>query len=344
MNMAQNKCDEIFFCGYDNSNCSQLCDIFQQSFSDNQQAVLAVEKILKPLGLPRNFVIIACPDINNAVAYTPKDQANIRYIVYDNKFMESIDNETTTWSSLSILAHEVGHHLCGHTLSKSSSLEQQREKEIQADYFSGFIMYKLGASLEQSQSAVRLKCNNNDDTWSTHPKLDKRLKAIEDGYKQSKSLQTNTNFVTSPGPENYYNEGNKLLNYNNYSEAIDKFTTAINLNPKFASAYNNRGIIKYKNKDFVGAINDYNSAILIDDKLYEFYYNRGLAKDEISDFTGAIQDYDIAIKLNINASEVYNCRGLDKILLNDKVGACLDFKTSCDLGNINGCDNYNVCK
>ena len=39
----------------------------------------------------------------------------VRYILYDKGFMNSLDSGDN-WTNLFILAHEVGHHINGHSL------------------------------------------------------------------------------------------------------------------------------------------------------------------------------------------------------------------------------------
>lgn len=127
---AQKINKNVFYCGYTNNiNTNALCSFFKSTATiPNKNAENAVDKILSPLGLPRNFVLVPCTHIKNAVAVTAPD--GIRYIIYDDEFMQSIDRTTTNWSSVSILAHEIGHHLCGHTLVETADLPDSRRKEL----------------------------------------------------------------------------------------------------------------------------------------------------------------------------------------------------------------------
>jgi hypothetical protein len=106
-----------------------------------------------------------------------------RIIVFDSEFIQLLDfKRNNDWSSISILAHEIGHHLCGHTIPTDGNLEKRRNEELQADEFSGHILKLLGANLSDAQKAVRSISSNDDDRNSTHPNLSKRLRAIEKGY------------------------------------------------------------------------------------------------------------------------------------------------------------------
>lgn len=306
--------NNIFFCGYgNNNNNTELCDYLKtNSFTTNEDAAKAVDKILRPLGLPHNFVLVSCPRIRNAVAVTPKD--GIRYIVYDNEFMQGITKATTNWSNLSILAHEIGHHLCGHTLIGATSLADQRLKELEADEFSGFIMYKLGATLTQAEAAVMLLSNNRDDKFSTHPSLSKRVTAISKGYNKSKAEQpintTSSKIETKPSSENYFQKGYELFMDKDYYGAIEKFSKAIEINPMYDRAYVNRGACKANLKDYDGALKDATYSIKINPELPIAYYNRGIAFYNLNRFDDAFKDFSLTIQLDPENADAYNMRGL----------------------------------
>lgn len=176
-----------FFCNYiEGTRGAELCSRLQSdNFASKEHAERVVDMIVRPLGLRRNFTLVPCPNINNAAAVTYED--GVRYIVYDNAFMDSIDvSSNTNWASVSIVAHEVGHHLQGHTLRRVS-LEQRRENELEADEFSGSALFKMGASLYQAQAAIRNSPDVDDEETSTHPKKWRRLEAIKRGYENAKS-------------------------------------------------------------------------------------------------------------------------------------------------------------
>ena len=162
---------------------------FSKNFINDEKAENALEKILSVIGASKNFNLQQCDDINNALAITYKGD---RYILYDKNFMKLITDYTDDWSSMFILAHEVGHHINGHTrdaalgtILDETTLEKQRQEELEADKFAGFVLAKLGASLDQTVAAVNLVSTNEDDLYLTHPNKNKRLEAINFGYNSS---------------------------------------------------------------------------------------------------------------------------------------------------------------
>ena len=91
-----------------------LCMAIQgNSFSTNTAAENALNRILNTIGASKNFVLSPCDKINNAVATAYK---GTRYILYDKEFMNLINRNTNDWSNLFVLAHEVGHHINGHSI------------------------------------------------------------------------------------------------------------------------------------------------------------------------------------------------------------------------------------
>ena len=93
----------------------ELCLEYQKTvsgFTSEKEANEALDKILNVIGASKNFTLIPCDNILNALAVTYKGE---RYILYDGYFMKKITEVTNDWSSTFILAHEVGHHINGHT-------------------------------------------------------------------------------------------------------------------------------------------------------------------------------------------------------------------------------------
>jgi len=303
-------------CQYGSStDASELCDFYNRgnSFTSDKNADIALDKILSVTGMSKRFVLKQCNDISNCVATAYK---GIRYILYDKEFMDTIATRTNSWSNLSILAHEIGHHVNGHSLDlvigvlsetlniDALTLGEQRQQELEADQYSGFIMYKLGASLSQAQEAIHLVSTNADDTYSTHPKRDKRLDAIEKGYNKSKSQDSNTNSSIN----------NSTLTAEDY----------------FYKAYNS--------SDYQYKIDNYTECLKIDPDNPIVYCNRGNAYKELKNYEDAIADYTKAIRINPNYTNAYSNRGIAK----EKAGKsyCNDYKKCCDLKDSNCCKWY----
>ena len=180
--MVKKEKNEVFFaCNYTSNaiNEKSICDML--GFQTRPAAQKAVEQIVRRSGLKQNFYVMECPNIDNCFAATRNGE---RLIVYDAGFMKRVNGITKTdWGAMSVLAHEIGHHLQGHTLKQSGSDPQ---KELEADEFSGFVMYQMGASLKEAQSAIFMLTTDQD--YGTHPPRRKRLAAIAKGYNAATDL------------------------------------------------------------------------------------------------------------------------------------------------------------
>ena len=125
-----------------------------------------------------------------------------------------------------------------------------------------------------------------------------------------------------------------------YEKAITHYTKAIELNPNFAEAHCNRGLVYANKDDLNSAIQDFNTAIELNPNFAEAYYNRGFAYNNKGDFDTAIKDFDTAIHLNPNYMEAYNNRGCVYNSKGDFDTAIKDLDTAIHL-NPNYMEAYN---
>ncbi|TVT39219.1 membrane-binding protein [Hymenobacter setariae] len=142
------------------------------------QAAGIIREITEAVGLQPRFELRATTVVPNAaaVAYNGK-----RYLLYNPKFLAAVNRAGhTDWGGISILAHEMGHHLNGHTLRSGGS---QPQDELEADEFSGFVLRRLGASLAQAQAAMATVAD--DEGSATHPGRTPRLAAISQGWNRA---------------------------------------------------------------------------------------------------------------------------------------------------------------
>jgi tetratricopeptide (TPR) repeat protein len=110
-------------------------------------------------------------------------------------------------------------------------------------------------------------------------------------------------------------------------QAIQEFSRAIQLNPKYQIAYFVRAHVYQQVQEFQKSLADYNQAILLNPKLSNAYNNRASLKNEkLNDIQGALTDYTQAILLNPKDSYAYNNRAsLKNEKLNDMQGALADY-------------------
>ncbi|WP_143530473.1 TPM domain-containing protein [Rhizobium sp. RU36D] len=179
--LAAELSDLLQACSYDGSAIKVSARSLGGASSSDGAAV--VKAIMRFTGLPQNFKVIEGP-VPNAAALIIRGPEGLpqRVIAYNVGFMDRVRQatENNDWASISIMAHEIGHHLSGHTLMPGGS---QPPIELEADKFSGFVLQKMGAQLQDAQKAISTLVPEGDGP--THPGRGKRLVAISQGWTES---------------------------------------------------------------------------------------------------------------------------------------------------------------
>ncbi|MBY0478511.1 MAG: hypothetical protein K2Q24_12760 [Chitinophagaceae bacterium] len=165
-------------------------------FASVYEARDILQNMLDTLVWRENFMIREENGINNAYATILNGR---RWIIYDNTFLEKLDYITATkWASISVLAHELGHHYKNHVVDAVGSTPS---KELEADFVSGFIMAKFGASVNEAKAAMSKIAS--DYGSSSHPPKNERLNAIGQGWNYAKGLSNAPTPPSNPtGPGN----------------------------------------------------------------------------------------------------------------------------------------------
>jgi len=132
---------------------------------------------------------------------------------------------------------------------------------------------------------------------------------------------------------NLHEEGNLIGAYEAFSEAI-------NLRPEDSNIYVKRGAVCVKMENYDNAIRDLKRAISLNPDCIEAFVERGSVYLKQQNFDYAINDCNYVLYLDPNIEAAYYVRGIAfrEKGLSDK--AKNDFKKSCELGNNNGCQEY----
>jgi tetratricopeptide (TPR) repeat protein len=127
---------------------------------------------------------------------------------------------------------------------------------------------------------------------------------------------------TAPSAEKYVDQGVKEKDP---QIKIKLYTKAIELNPNYAVAYNNRGYTQLTQKNFGYALRDLNQAIALNPNYSVAYNNRGNVHFQRQKYEQAWQDYDRAISLKPDFTEAYVNRGHVYFIRKDYDLAMMDF-------------------
>ena len=313
------------------SEALKLCSVLQTNqFGTDVEAENALDKILNAIGASKRFVLQPCSNINNAVATSYK---GIRYILYDRDFMNSV-NYGNNWGNLFVLAHEVGHHINGHSLDLvlyaanavgQQTLAQSRQDELEADEFAGFILAKLGGPLSAANEVISSFSSNRDDTYSTHPSTSKRLAAAKRGYTKFSGVQKNNISNVNSTDNNfdviYYSngrwEGPVKISKKKVILPSGTLGTETSRTPygKGVYVYNNGEIYEgYFKNDLISY------KTLAEENFYKAWEKRNERKH-----SEAIELFNSAIDGGFRALDAYKLRANSKRELGDNEGAIRDY-------------------
>jgi hypothetical protein len=133
-----------------------------------------LQEIVDVMGLQTNFELKEAEVLNIQASISHRK----RMILYNPAYIKWLNLLTRDkWCVTALIAHEVGHHLNGHTIRKGGS---SHGVELEADEFAGFVLYKLGATLEDAQKVMNYIAGINAS--ETHPARMDRKQAIQTGW------------------------------------------------------------------------------------------------------------------------------------------------------------------
>ncbi|PIF45261.1 hypothetical protein CLU96_2262 [Chryseobacterium sp. 52] len=153
-----------------------------------------VRQITDFIGLPQNFGIYK-GNIRNAMAVVINGK---RIIIFRKDLLRRIDRAggSEYWSSMFILAHEIGHHLSNHFSTDSPN---SKDTELEADFFAGSVLCRLGASLEETIKPVSFGFLTTSLDHNNHPDKKSRVAMITNAW-NSTNFQLNNTFAVPPPP------------------------------------------------------------------------------------------------------------------------------------------------
>jgi len=165
------------------------------TFPPDQQALDFVATVTKTTGIPQNFTLLA-GNVRNALAHYDASTGS-RQIIYSQDFMKKTLANADKWAAISIMAHEIGHHIIAHSLSTTNGVSK-REQELEADRYSGHVLRQMSATLAQAKSAME---QQPDATARGYPDKSARLAAIENGWIEADEQAKKSPTSDTPGTD-----------------------------------------------------------------------------------------------------------------------------------------------
>ena len=116
-----------------------------------------------------------------------------------------------------------------------------------------------------------------------------------------------------------------------YEIAIEYYTRAIALKPRFAYAYYSRGNAQFELANYSEALENYSQAIQFEPNFVEAYYNRGNTHAALGNWKEALADFTQTVRLDSEHAKAYGNRGLVYTKLNNDRDAERDFQQAINL-------------
>jgi len=123
-------------------------------------------------------------------------------------------------------------------------------------------------------------------------------------------------------------------NKNNFNEAIRQYTKILELNPDkiiCSLIYKHRGMANFACSRYKEAIEDFSSSLELDTKSYKAAYYRGVVFSVLKQYSKAIDDYTLSLSINLYQSFCLFRRGQAYYHIGDYPQALADCENSLNL-------------
>lgn len=179
-----------------------VCPASSQFVSETEVDKL-VSEMLSRFGARNRYIIISCPQVDNCQATLYKGRP---YILFNPEFLQSVKRlnfsssnlpslKERDWAALTILAHELGHHINNHLINPLPDATA-RDMELEADETAGFIIYMMGGEVRDMLPAF---LRSPEQGSYTHPPRRSRIAALEKGFRDAAARFPRTR-VSEPVP------------------------------------------------------------------------------------------------------------------------------------------------
>lgn len=149
-------------------------------FDPSPIALEAVKKITDLLGLEDHRFTVKASNVGNAAALLCGEE---RMLLYSSAFFaDVVDSSGLGFEKYALLAHEIAHHLNGHTVLTG---EKRELLELEADEHAGFVVCQLGGTTKDATRIFEIASGEQWGGSSTapgYPPLSARVAAVMAGW------------------------------------------------------------------------------------------------------------------------------------------------------------------
>ena len=142
---------------------------------------------------------------------------------------------------------------------------------------------------------------------------------------------TTASYSTPRTAKDFYHRGGLRTQKKEYRQAIEDYTKAISLDPKFVDAYLKRCEMRYKMGENQGVLDDCYQIFQINPNIAKAYYYQGRARYSLGYTQPAIESYDRAISKDNNYPQAYYYRGIAHKEMLAKSSAVRDLNKAAEL-------------
>ena len=136
-----------------------------------------------------------------------------------------------------------------------------------------------------------------------------------------------------PSAEEHFQRGLQLAKNKDYLQALGEFSRALEINPSHESSYYWRGVSQYRLNNYARAIDDFTIAINLAPR-YLYFHWRGATYFRLNNCAKAVDDFTKALRIKTTSID-YNFRGTCYQKLGRYTEAEADYRRAADLGHTN---------
>lgn len=153
---------------------------------------------------------------------------------------------------------------------------------------------------------------------------------LEENFKEAEEFFSKAIEINPIYAEAFLYRGLSFIELGDYPNAIRDLTITIELDPAFSDqAHYFRGVARYWRSEYYRALDDLSVAIHMNPD-YVAFFQRGKVYLSMENYQRALQDFEIALRLNPDFHEAYLYKGITLQYLGDVELAARNMKTGID--------------
>ncbi len=135
--------------------------------------------------------------------------------------------------------------------------------------------------------------------------------------------------------QRFLEKGNEMVKRQNYPEAMEYYQEAIELDSCYPDAWNNIGILQYRQGKLLEAMSSYNQALTCKSTYTDALYNRAMVFYELKNYSNALNDIDQVQRVYPDSSTIHFMRGLIQVGLQEYAHSIESFQKASANDSLN---------